>query len=137
MKEKMREPKDITKQVRLIMNLIAPDTFDKKEQEIKDLMFKEADEVAGEESKKTLTIDDENLTHIVMTLFRKAQAERDYGRMYAQLCQNLIKEELNKMGETKVTRATIKKSDFRRSLLQNCRSSFNKLFMSQEEFNAQ
>lgn len=47
----MREPKDISKRIRLIMNLIAPDTFDKKEREIKDLMFKSSDEIEGEENK--------------------------------------------------------------------------------------
>ena len=117
MKQRMREPKDLSKQIRLIMNMIAPDTFDKKEQEIKDLMFKSAEEIEGEEKKDSLTVDAENLSQIVMTLFRKAQAERDYGRMYAQLCQNLIKEELARVGEPKVTKKSIVKSSFRRSLL--------------------
>jgi len=121
------------------MNLIAPDTFDKKEREIKDLMFKTSEEIEGEESKEGkdfLTLDSENLSQIVMTLFRKAQVERDYGKMYAQLCQNLIQEELHKIGEQKVTKKTIAKSVFRKTLLQSCRASFDKLFMSEEEFNA-
>jgi len=117
MKQRMREPKDLSKQIRLIMNMIAPDTFDKKEQEIKDLMFKSVEEIEGEEKKDSLTVDAENLSQIVMALFRKAQAERDYGRMYAQLCQNLIKEELARVGEPKVTKKSIVKSSFRRSLL--------------------
>lgn len=84
MKEKMREPKDIAKKIRLIMNLIAPDTFDKKEQEIKDLLFRT--QIEGEERKEeesALNLDQENLKPIVMALFRKAQAEKDYGKMYA------------------------------------------------------
>jgi hypothetical protein len=71
-----------------------------------------------------------------MALFRKAQCERDYGKMYAQLCQNLIKEELARIGEPKVTKKSIVKSSFRRSLLSNCKTSFDVLFMSNEEFNA-
>lgn len=53
-KARVGAEKDITKKVRLIMNLIAPDTFDKKIQEIKDLMFKRQEEIEQEkeESKK-------------------------------------------------------------------------------------
>lgn len=86
MKEKMRQPKDIGKQIRLIMNQIAPDTFDKKEEQIKKLMFKAAEEVKAEEAEaqgttpkdgeevkvSSLTLDEENLSQIVQTLFRKA-----------------------------------------------------------------
>jgi len=142
MKKKMAEPKDIVKKIRLIMNLIAPDTFDKKELEIKELMFtsdvvdEEKKEEAKEETKRSMALDEENLKPIVLTLFRKAQTEKDYGKMYAQLCQNLTREELRKLGFEKTTRFTIPKSEFRRALLKNCRSSFDKLFMTDEAFNA-
>jgi len=112
----MFEPKDLSKQIRLIMNLIAPDTFDKKVQEIKDLMSRSAKEIDGME-KYSITVDAEILTQIVMAIFRKAQVERGYGRMYAQLCQNLIKEELTRVGEPKVTKKSIVKSSFRCFLL--------------------
>jgi hypothetical protein len=86
---RMSKDKDLSQKIRLIMNLIAPDTFEKKEVEIRNLMFKQKD---GEG--KAISLDEENLSDIVQTLFRKAQAEKDYGSMYAQLCQSLIQEEL-------------------------------------------
>jgi len=117
MKQRMREPKDLSKKIRLIMNMIAPDTFEKKEQEIKDLMFKSAEKIKGKKKKGFIIVDAESLSQIVSSIFLKAQAERDYGRMYAQLCQNLIKEELARVGEPKMTKKSILKSSFRQSLL--------------------
>lgn len=136
MKTKMAQPKDLAQKIRLVMNLIAPDTFDKKEAEIKELMFKSEAQTEESKGEGSLALDQENLSQIVQTLFRKAQAEKDYGRMYAQLCQNLTKLELEKLGEPKVTKKSIVKSVFRRSLLQNCRQSFDKLFMSDTDFNS-
>lgn len=123
------------------MNQIAPDTFDKKEREIINLMFVDKVEndtpaEATEEKKSGLTLDAENLTAIVATLFRKAQTEKDYCNMYARLCQNLTKEELERLGHQKMTKTVITKSELRKSLLQNCRNSFDRFFISEEDFQA-
>jgi hypothetical protein len=131
----MKQPKTLTQNIRRIMNLIAPDTFEKKEQEIKSLMFKTKEqEEESKEGETSLAINDENLHEIVATVFRKAQAEKDYCNMYADLCQNLTQEELIHMGCEKVTKQNIAKSNFRKALLMSCRESFDKLFMTEQEF---
>jgi hypothetical protein len=81
--------------------VITPDNFEKKFEELRVFMFGDH-KLPGEpdynESVDTLTSDkvsDENLQIIVETVFRKAQNEREYCVFYGDLCEKIIKLELN------------------------------------------
>lgn len=55
--------------------------------------------------------------------------------MYGHLCQQLIQEELFKIGHTKVTRKALTESRFRRTILGHCKSTFDKIFLKEEDLN--
>ena len=100
------------------MNVLAPDNYDKKLDEICNKMFGAGEEGTG------VPLDDYNLKVVVETIFRKASAEKDYTKMYSLLCENLTQFDLYHMGYQKVTRRNIKESQFRKQLLEYCRTSF-------------
>jgi hypothetical protein len=81
--------------------LITPDNYDKKFEELRVFMFgdhKLPEEEGYNESVDTLTedkISNQNLQIIVETIFRKAQNERDYCILYGDLCEKIIRLELN------------------------------------------
>ena len=69
----------------------------------------------------------ENLQIIVETIFRKAQKEKEYCIFYGDLCEKIIKLELN-LQNLKATTKNIKISQFRKLLLKNCKNSFDEFF---------
>jgi hypothetical protein len=99
--EKAKSDKNTSQKIRLIVNVITPDNFDKKFEELRVFMFgdhKLPEEEGYNESVDTLTEDkvsNENLQIIVETVFRKAQNEREYCIFYGDLCERIIKLELN------------------------------------------
>lgn len=64
---------------------------------------------------------------VVETIFRKAQNEREYCLFYGDLCEKIIRLELNLRG-LQARIKTIKESNFRKALLNNCKNSFNQFF---------
>lgn len=88
------------------------------------------DEEGYNEEIDTLTDDKvstENLQIIVETIFRKAQNEKEYCIFYGDLCEKIIKLELN-LQKLKATTKNIKNSQFRKLLLKNCKNSFDQFF---------
>ena len=101
MEEAKSEKQDYQK-VRLWLNQITPDNFEKKKSELRELLIGDA-KIMGEpgfnaeEAKKT-KIDDEKQKIVVETIFRKAQKEHAYIGFYAKLCANIFKLELESKG---------------------------------------
>ncbi len=67
---------------------------------------------------------------VVQTVFRKAQNEKEYVTFYGELCEKIIKLELSLRGHgmgkgNTIKRNTAKFSEFRRTLLEYCRKSFD------------
>ena len=81
--------------------MITPENFDKKFEELRVFMFgdlKLPEEQGYNEIVDTLSEDkviNDNLQIIVETVFRKAINEREYCIFYGDLCQKIIKLELN------------------------------------------
>lgn len=57
---------------------------------------------------------EENLKIVVETIFRKAQNEKEYCTFYGDLCEKIIRLEINLKGHQKVTVKTIRDSEFRK-----------------------
>lgn len=72
-------------------------------------------------------MNDENMNIVVETIFRKAQNEKEYCNFYGDLCEKMIRLELNLRGQEAKT-STIKNSVFRKTLLEHCKKSFNQFF---------
>jgi hypothetical protein len=73
------------------------------------------------------------MTTVVQTVFRKAQNEKEYVSFYGELCEKIIKLELALRGHPLgrggiIKRNTAKFSEFRRTLLEYCRKSFDQFF---------
>jgi hypothetical protein len=64
---------------------------------------------------------------VVERIFKKAQNEKEYCIFYGELCEKIIRLELQLQG-LKATVKNIKNSKFREHLLVNCRSSFDQFF---------
>ena len=72
-------------------------------------------------------MNEENMRVVVETIFRKAQNEKEYCLFYGELCERIIRLELSLRGlQAKIK--TIKESNFRKALLNNCKNSFNQFF---------
>ncbi len=104
--------------------MLAAENYDKKLLDILGLVFESNEVVAKDE--KVMTA--ETMKNIVETIFRKAQTEEKYTGIYGDLCEKLTSEELKRKGFTKVTKIALKDSDFRKSLLGECKNSFDMLF---------
>ena len=70
---------------------------------------------------------------VVSQIFRKAQNEKNYSTLYGRLCENIIQTELKNLGIDKITKAEIKKSTFRESLIEQCRISFMEFVQKKDE----
>jgi len=95
----------------LILNVIAPDNYNKKFAELREYLFgdkKTEDEVFSANTEETYNpdvhalkeenINNELLETIVQNIFRKAQLEKEYCIFYGQLCENIIKLETSLRG---------------------------------------
>lgn len=116
----------------MIVNVITPDTFEKKFEELRGYIFgniKCPNEEGYNPEVDKLNIEDctQNLEIVVERIFKKAQNEKEYCVFYGELCEKIIKLELNLKGE-KATVKNSRKSEFRQQLLKHCRSSFDQFF---------
>ena len=80
-----------------------------------------------EELAKTVTIEPEKLDIVVHTIFRKAQTEHTYSNFYCKLCSTIVRIELTSKGLRAIP-ANLKHCDFRRRLLDYCKSCFEDFF---------
>ena len=123
--------------------MIAPDTFDKKFGELRQYLFNDLktsdecfnQEIPYDESIHKLQsddmIDEVLLDTIVNNVVRKAQKESEFCIFYGELCEKLIKTELDLRGEKKV-RSNMKKSILRAKLIHGCKMCFEKFFEMDE-----
>ncbi|TNV85454.1 hypothetical protein FGO68_gene13109 [Halteria grandinella] len=130
--DKTKLDKNLEQKIRLIVNVITPDNFDKKFEELREYMFgkvKLSDEPGYNAEVDKWNADDyvENMIVVVERIFKKAQNEREYCIFYGDLCEKIIRLELQLQG-LKPTVKNIKNSKFRANLLTNCRSSFDQFF---------
>lgn len=130
MEEAKTEKQDFQR-VRLWLNQISPDNFEKKSGELRELLIGSAKLLSepgfDPEEAKNLKIDEEKQTIVVETIFRKAQKEHSYISFYAKLCSTIIKLELESKG-IKPTPINLKESTFRIKMLAYCKSSFESFF---------
>lgn len=118
------------------MNVITPDNYERKKEELRNYLFGEQyktedecfdQEITFEESVHRLTeesMNQELLETIVQNIFRKAQMEKEYIIFYGQLCEALIRIELQLRGiECKVS--NMASSAFRKSLFEHCKTTFH------------
>lgn len=133
---KTKEDKNLTQKIRLIINVITPDNFEKKFEELREHMFGPIKapseegynaEVDKFERTPEMAV---KLEAIVERVFSKAQNEKEYCNFYGDLCERIIKLELSFLGK-KATVKNIKESEFRQQLIQFCRTSFDQFFTEQ------
>ena len=129
----------------MILNVIAPDNYNKKFAELREYLFgdkKTENEIFVANSGETYDpdvhalkdgdINSELLETIVQNIFRKAQLEKEYCIFYGQLCENIIKLETGLRGlEIKIKNTS--KSVFRGKLLEVCKQCFEKFFDAEEK----
>jgi hypothetical protein len=91
--------------------------------------LKAKDEEGYDPTKDLLTeaLNEDNMSIVVETIFRKAQNEKEYCTFYGDLCERIIRLELSLRG-LEAKQRTIKLSNFRKALLDNCKKSFNQFF---------
>jgi len=95
----------------LILNVIAPDNYNKKFSELREYLFgdkKSENEFFTEGTEESYNrdlhalkdedIDSDLLETIVQNIFRKAQLEKEYCIFYGTLCENIIKLETSLRG---------------------------------------
>ena len=86
--EKARSEKDDNQKVRLWLNQITPDNYEKKQSELRVLMFgdRKAKDEPGFVEDPNFEVDPAKMKIVVETIFRKAQTEHSYANFYAKLC---------------------------------------------------
>ncbi|CDW87535.1 eukaryotic translation initiation factor 4g-like [Stylonychia lemnae] len=130
--EKARSEKNIEQQIKLICNIITPNNFDKKFLELRghlfgDLKLKDEDGYHPEKDILKEQLNYTNMRIIVDRIFNKAQNEHEYCNFYGDLCQQMIKLELNLRNlDTRISNS--KYSNFRKTLLEECKTSFEQFF---------
>lgn len=72
-------------------------------------------------------INKESMEAVVDSIFRKAQNEKEYCNFYGDLCERIIRLELN-LRALDLKKKFLKRSEFRSLLLEYCRSSFDRFF---------
>ena len=131
MKKKLSMSKNVDQKIRLIMNVISPDNFDKKLNELRGFMFEGLKTKEECEDEDIEYVQDDHLLHeenlnlkmletVVENIFRKASIEKEYVIFYGELCEKLIKMELNLRGQT-FKRTDLKNSIFRKTMIQVCK----------------
>jgi hypothetical protein len=97
MQKKVKMEKNTEQKIRLILNVITPDNFEKKFNELRGFLFgelKNREECENEEIEyldenilQEENINTEILTVIVQNIFRKAQVEKEYTIFYGEICE--------------------------------------------------
>ena len=105
MQKKVTMEKNEAQKIRLILNVITPENFEKKFRELRQFQFdglKTREECQdegidySEEFKLTAEkVRQDILETIVNNIFRKAQVEKEYCIFYGELCEKMIKLELS------------------------------------------
>lgn len=96
--------KNTLQKIRLIVNLLTPDNLDKKFGELRGYMFGSLKQPEEEGYDKEIDImaengmNDENLKIVVSQIFKKAQNEKEYCVFYGDLCEKIIRLELQLKG---------------------------------------
>lgn len=75
---------------------------------------------------------DNNMKLIVERIFSKAQNEHEYCSFYGELCEKMIKLELYLRGMD-AKKNQLKHSTFRKTLLAECKHSFDQFFLQDKE----
>lgn len=142
MHEKVKLAKNEEQQIRLILNVITPDNYDKKFRELRQFLFGDLRspqemEDDGEKWNEENTLNEENfntevLQIIVQNIFRKAQVEKEYTIFYGDICEKMIKLELS-LRNMKNSVANMKQSAFRKMLFEVCKQCFEKFFNEEEK----
>ena len=114
---KKREIGDkVMAKIKFSLNKLTPDNFDRVSYEVVGIFEEHRDE----------------LEKIVSGIISKAQMENKYTQIYTDLCQVLIRRELNitsgNYSETIDTK-TLKNSNFRNKLIEKCENIFNQTFV--------
>lgn len=79
----------------------------------------------------TEQLNQSNMDLIVERVFTKAQNEHDYCTFYGDLCEKMIRLELQLRGvEPKLV--NLKYSNFRKTFLSYCKSSFDQFFQQEQ-----
>lgn len=112
---KNRANNDMMTKVKLKLNILTLDNFERVKEEI-------------------LSQCQEDMETVTMAIFLKAQKEAKYSRLYANLCQYLTFQELqtkgidiNKLKGKQITKRQ-KESTFRNKLLEECKTVFQEFF---------
>ena len=135
-----RLDKSEAQKIRLCLNQIAPNNFEKKVGELRAMLIGDAKLLAEDgfdeqatallEEEGKLVIDDEKLGIVVHTIFRKAQTEHLFSNFYCKLCSTIVRIELQWKGK-KATPSNLRHCDFRRKLLDYCKDCFEDFFSSE------
>lgn len=106
--------KNLKQKIRLIINQILPDNFDKKFAELRDHIFgslKHQFEEGYSQEVDQFTMTEEiksRLLEVVERIYTKAQREKTYCTFYGELTERIVRLELNFKGHVKATVNTIK-----------------------------
>lgn len=125
-----RKEKNEEQRVRLWLNQISPDNYEKKQSELRGLLFgdlKAPSEPMSEEDQKNFKLDEDKMNLVVQTIFRKAQMEHSYANFYAVLVADIIGIELQLKG-LGASSKNRQLSSFRQMLLDHCKNSFDLFF---------
>lgn len=134
--QEARSSKNDNQKVRLKLNQITPDNLDRKISELREMLIGDrkllTEEGFTQEEADGFQINDEILSIVVQTIFRKAQVEHTYSKFYSKLCSTIVKIDLESQGK-KAVPGNLKHCLFRKKLLDYCRSVYEEIFQ-QDDF---
>ena len=134
--QQARSSKNDNQKVRLKLNQITPDNLDRKISELREMLIGDrkllTEEGFTQSEADGFQINDEILSIVVQTIFRKAQVEHTYSKFYSKLCSTIVKIDLESQGK-KAVPANLKHCLFRKKLLDYCRSVYEEIFQ-QDDF---
>ena len=122
--EKARADKDSIQKVRLALNQITPDNLDRKISELREMLIGTRKLLTEEGFRQE---DEDILSIVVQTIFRKAQVEHTYSKFYSKLCSTIVKIDLESQGK-KAVPINLKYCAFRKKLLDYCREVYEQIF---------
>ena len=117
--------------MRLKLNQITPDNFDRKVGELREMLIGDRkllnEEGFDHAEAEGFQISEEILQIVVQTIFRKAQVEHTYSKFYSKLCSTIVKIDLESQGK-QARQNNLKFCNFRKKLLDYCRSVYEEIF---------
>jgi len=122
-----RSDKSSIQKVRLALNQITPDNLDRKISELREMLIGSrkllTEEGFSQDEAEGFSIDEDILSIVVQTIFRKAQVEHTYSKFYSKLCSTIVKIDLESQGK-KAIPGNLKFCAFRKKLLDYCREVY-------------